>query len=962
MRILAIAVLACLIAVTPAAADNESACSEAVTRSFAGLRNAHVKAQNACVNNPSYFCSNHRVNVKEDLLQLSITGPSSPCLAAVISDGVPVSAFGPGATCPGAFGYDGGGDPITDLEELAFCLEGVAAGHANKSRHTLGLLSGVVLSEADKNEHKCASYAFKSLVKAWKTGIKDVARCARGGTKPFACSIDASPDSNFGRALTRIDRDVAKCTDANGVAAALSGESEKLCLRHLSGIDDLAACVREAAMCLVCRDANALYELGEDCAAFANSRTCYGRQPEMGEDAAFVTNAGDDTVTRYAPGFTYAGGSLAASSVTVGANPVAVAVHADSNTLFTANRDDDTVTLIAASTGAYANGSALASTIPVGDEPVDLEVNPDYDILYVVNQADGTVTFLDVQDGEPAFGDFASSTFGVGASPIAIRYVPGNVSDDIPYTLVVANAGDDSITLLDPATGAYVFGTLAASTFPTVTAPTSISARGAPIAVGSAVDEAIAYHDPRTGLPWFGTLGESTVPVGMPVTAIARRTSIEPITEEFDLSGFNLLSAADDLLLSVSHHERRAEGPIATGAVPVAADTADAGFSLYVVEQGIDRVAAYTPGDSAALSVIPVPFGSVPNEAATDRIAVNTASDTIYVATCDDVRYIDAGAAQYKFGSEAASTFAIPTCSQNVAVSPALNRVYVASKGSDVVTYLDATTGAYVGGSLAAASIAVGSDPGAMVVNEADGILYVANTSAGGIPLSVTYLDAGTPAYVGADLASSSIEIPTTTEALDVNPSNATLYVAGYDYPVGSGGVMYLDASTPAYKFGTAAASLINVGGSAYAVAVNASTDTLFVSSASGMAYLDATTGAAVPGAAIGGGLQFAVDAAAGVLYVSDYFGISLMHFDTTAGYITGRYETSHMGTGAAHDMEIHPGLGLIYSTNASFYAYSPHIFFWNAHRMSLAFPDVAVTQTIATGPMPNDIEIVTVP
>ena len=961
MRTIAIAVLAWLIACTPAEADNESACNDAIATAFAGLRNAWIKAQTLDVNQPNAYHDNHRVDVKKDLLRLAVTGPSSPCTAAVVNDAVPVSSFGPGATCPASFAYNYyAGQPITSLDDLEFCLFDIAYGHAQKSWDGLDLFAGVNMYNIDKNEHRCVRGVYKSMVKAWRTGIGDVQRCAKAGTKPFACSLDASPTSTLGRALARIDAAAAKCKDASGVEGALSGESAHLCRRHVTNVADVAACARETAMCLACRDANAMYELGADCAAFASSRTCYGGEPEMGEGAAFVTNAGDDTVTRYAPGLAYAAGSLAASSLAVGANPTAVALHVGSNTLFTANRDDDTVTLIAASTGDYANGSALASTIAVGDEPVDLDVNPVEDLLYVVNRGSNSVMFFDAYDGTPAFGNLASSTFAVGASPSAVRYVPRHDGYDIPAKLIVANGGDDSITLLDPATGAYAFGTLAASTFATVTAPTSISPypyHTVPVAIGSAVDEAVAYHSPSTGLPWFGTLAQSTLPVGMPVDAIAGRAGIAGVFDNLNLSGKNLLSTTDDALLSVSDYERRSEGPIATGAGPVAADVAPSDPSLYVVEQGLQRVARYTPGDSFALSTLDISPEGVGGGASFDRIAVNTLNDTVYVVTCGSgnrgIRYIDAATGQYKLGSQAASTFPLSNCSFNVAVSPTRNLVYLSipSSTTSEVVYLDATTGAYVG------SVSVDSGAGPLAVDEVDGIVYVANRRAGGVPHAITYLDADAPALLGADLAASSIDTPGVVNALAVDASTATLYAAEDDYFSSNGDVLYLDALAPGYKYGTLAASQMTVGSTAFAIAVNSDTNTLFVGAAAGMAYLDATTGAPVPGAATGGGIQFAVDEAAGVLYSGGPGVILLMHFDNTDGYLTGGYDLSHINT-SGYDLAIHPGLGLLYAADGNPYSFEQRLYFWNARYMSLAFPDVSLTQTIATGPMPTDIAI----
>jgi hypothetical protein len=48
----------------------------------------------------------------------------------------------------------------------------------------------------------------------------------------------------------------------------------------------------------------------------------------------------------------------------------------------------------------------------------------------------------------------------------------------------------------------------------------------------------------------------------------------------------------------------------------------------------------------------------------------------------------------------------------------------------------------------------------------------------------------------------------------------------------------------------------------------------------------------------------------------------------------------------------IHPGLGRLYGADEQ------RVYLWNAARMSLAFPDVSVSQTVATGPTPTDLVI----
>jgi YVTN family beta-propeller protein len=111
------------------------------------------------------------------------------------------------------------------------------------------------------------------------------------------------------------------------------------------------------------------------------------------------------------------------------------------------NPDDDSVAVI--DTGALA----VVARIPVGDEPRSVAVDPAGGFAYVANAAEGTVSVIRVLDPSPA-GFAAAADPGAGGGG---RLATGAEPRDLVITpdgrrVLVANSGQDSITVIDTAT------------------------------------------------------------------------------------------------------------------------------------------------------------------------------------------------------------------------------------------------------------------------------------------------------------------------------------------------------------------------------------------------------------------------------------------------------------------------------------------------------------------------------
>jgi YVTN family beta-propeller protein len=80
------------------------------------------------------------------------------------------------------------------------------------------------------------------------------------------------------------------------------------------------------------------------------------------------------------------------ASINVGPSPSAIGVDEDTNTIYVANFDANTVSVIDGD-----NNTRIGKDIPVGKYPSAIGVNSDTDKIYVANFGDNTVSVIDGQ-------------------------------------------------------------------------------------------------------------------------------------------------------------------------------------------------------------------------------------------------------------------------------------------------------------------------------------------------------------------------------------------------------------------------------------------------------------------------------------------------------------------------------------------------------------------------------------
>jgi YVTN family beta-propeller protein len=102
-----------------------------------------------------------------------------------------------------------------------------------------------------------------------------------------------------------------------------------------------------------------------------------------------------------------------ASGVTVGAAPTAIAINQDTNRIYVANEDSNTVSVIDS-----INNKEVGNPVKVGAAPTAIAINQDTNRIYVANEDSNTVSVIDVGN------DTVEKTFHLTFSPNEIEINP----------------------------------------------------------------------------------------------------------------------------------------------------------------------------------------------------------------------------------------------------------------------------------------------------------------------------------------------------------------------------------------------------------------------------------------------------------------------------------------------------------------------------------------------------------
>jgi len=145
--------------------------------------------------------------------------------------------------------------------------------------------------------------------------------------------------------------------------------------------------------------------------------------------AGYVANAGSNSVS-----VIDTTQNNVVGTVGVGFSPVNIAIRPDGKRAYVANAGGNSVSVIDTST------KALTDTIPVGHNPVNVAVTPDGSTAYVVNAGSNSVTVFDTATNK------VITAVTVGFVPVSIAIEPHGTR------AYVANAGANSVSVIDTRT------------------------------------------------------------------------------------------------------------------------------------------------------------------------------------------------------------------------------------------------------------------------------------------------------------------------------------------------------------------------------------------------------------------------------------------------------------------------------------------------------------------------------
>ena len=215
-------------------------------------------------------------------------------------------------------------------------------------------------------------------------------------------------------------------------------------------------------------------------------------------------------------------------------------------------------------------------------------------------------------------------------------------------------------------------------------------------------------------------------------------------------------------------------------------------------------------------------FYTVPTGIAPEAIAIDSATDMIYVAN-----YGSGSVTKINGSTYDTTIIKVEGYPQAIAVDPVTDMIYAASAGSNTVTKIN-------GSNNDTTIINVGGNPFAIAVNPATDMIFVANKATN----TVTEIN-------GSTNATTTIPAGIAPDAIAVNPATDMIYVANYgslyvDELMGntmndtSGSVTVINGST------NATAAVAAGGNRPCAVAVNPATDMIYVANY-GSLYVEGT-------------------------------------------------------------------------------------------------------------------------
>jgi YVTN family beta-propeller protein len=521
--------------------------------------------------------------------------------------------------------------------------------------------------------------------------------------------------------------------------------------------------------------------------------------------------------------------------------------------------------ILGASTVGNADAAAAAATATVGSAPLGVAVDAVNNTVYVANSASSTVSVIDL-----ATCDAASQSDCTPVATATVGTLPSAVAvDDNADTVYVANSASSTVSVIDLAT-CFAGNTSGCTPVATATVgggPADVAVDGNTVYVANSGSGTVSVINAGTcsGDNQSSCNPVATVTVGGSPQGLAVDTATGTLyVTDFESGAVSVIDGATCDAVNQSNCTAVASVSVGNGPEGVAVEATT--NTIYVANSGsgtvslIDGASCDAADQSNCTSVASLSVGRSPG-----GVAVDTTSDTIYVAnlgsgtvsvidgaTCNALQGgCDSAPRTVTVGSEPASVGIEP------ATSSAPDSVYVANSGSNTVSIFgqpsppNAVSASLDKGTTTVSWSAPASD-GQLAVTTYEVVPSPACSSCSGLTTSATSttvsgLTDGTT-YTFAVIADNaagpsptsassnpvtppgSVSVGGHPSSVALDPSTDTVYVAA----AGSDGLSVIDAATcnAANQDNCVPVATPAFDGAGHAgVAVNPATNTIYVTS-----------------------------------------------------------------------------------------------------------------------------------
>jgi YVTN family beta-propeller protein len=431
----------------------------------------------------------------------------------------------------------------------------------------------------------------------------------------------------------------------------------------------------------------------------------------------YVANNWDETLsvinTDSCNGTTQSSCSVRPPTVPVGGGPQAVAVDPSTNTVYTANFNDNNVSVTDAASCSAEVSAGCRDQLPeaqVGSAPAGLAVDTATHSLYVADQGTNTISVIDTT------GCNASTTHGCsnGMGTVHVGSKPTGVAiDPETHTLYVTDAGGNTVSVVDTSTCNAEVQSGCGQTPPEVTVGTQpfgialdpvtdtvyvtvlgTNDEGDTVSV---IDGATCNGEVQSGCgqtPPEVTVGSG--PFGIAVNSTTNTVYVADSGQLFTTAEGHTVSVINGTTCDAVESSgcRRMPTTVTVGRAPYGVAVDDATNTVYVVNNdGGDTPSTISTIDGAdcdatemsgcvSTSSLDLGPGRAPN-----GVALDPSTDTLYTAN-----YLNATVSAIDIDSpniqQVAHRFAVGSAPQNVIVDPADHTVYVTNTLDGTVSVL----------------------------------------------------------------------------------------------------------------------------------------------------------------------------------------------------------------------------------------------------------------------------------